>query len=117
VLATITLEGLRNSLTAEILHQPDAVENVATRVFAKWKGAQTQRPLVLLLAGPSGVGKTSLGQALVKTLWGKAVYDIPEQRAVVYKRISVTDFVSEHSVSTLLGANPGLVSSDEAGAC
>src|SRR3546814_16096475 len=59
-----------------------------------------------MLCGPSGVGKTETALALAEALYGG------EQNVVT---INMSEFQEAHTVSTLKGAPPGYVGSDEGG--
>ena len=65
------------------------------------------RPIgVLLLAGPSGVGKTETAHALAELLCGG------EQNLIT---VNMTEYQEKHTVSTLKGAPPGYVGYGEGG--
>ena len=72
-----TLEGLNLENTADILNQEHyGLEKIKKRVLehlAVMKLRKTSRGQILLLVGPPGVGKTSLGQSIAKSLGRKFV--------------------------------------------
>jgi ATP-dependent Clp protease ATP-binding subunit ClpC len=61
---------------------------------------------VFLFLGPPGVGKTELGRALGRFLFG-------DERHVI--RLDMSEFSEPHSVSRLVGSPPGYVGHDEGG--
>ena len=69
--------------------------------------ADPNRPIaVLMLAGPSGVGKTETALALAEQLYGT------ESNLIT---INMSEFQEAHTVSTLKGAPPGYVGYGEGG--
>ena len=69
--------------------------------------ADPKRPIaVLMLAGPSGVGKTETAHALAELIYGT-------DRNLI--TINMSEFQEPHSVSTLKGAPPGYVGYGEGG--
>ncbi|TAM91657.1 ATP-dependent Clp protease ATP-binding subunit [bacterium] len=101
------LLSLEETLTRRIIGQDAAVTAVADAVRRARAGLKDpRRPLSLLFAGPTGVGKTELARALAHFLFGS-------DEAMV--RLDMSEYMEGHAASRLLGAPPGYVGHEEAG--
>ena len=99
---------LENILSEKILGQPQAVKDAAETVRRGLCSIRDpNRPVAcMLLAGPTGVGKTELCRVLAGELYGS-------QSALI--RLDMTEFMEKHTVSRLIGAPPGYVGYEEGG--
>jgi len=97
-----TVLNLRDLMEKSIVGQSHALNQIAESVrTSRAKLTDPNRPVgVFLLAGTSGVGKTETAITLAELLYGG------EQNLTV---INMSEFQSEHEVSSLKGAAPGLV--------
>jgi type VI secretion system protein VasG len=95
-------------LQQRVIGQPHALDLIAKRLMtARANLSDPNRPIaVLMLAGPSGVGKTETALALAEQLYGT------ESNLIT---INMSEFQEAHTVSTLKGAPPGYVGYGEGG--
>ena len=110
------LEGERDrllhmeaALGARVIGQGPAIAAVANAVRRARAGLQDpNRPIgSFLFLGPTGVGKTELTKALAEFLFD-------DEAAMV--RIDMSEYMEKHSVARLIGAPPGYVGYEDAGA-
>ena len=99
---------LEDTLATRILGQKQAVQEAAETVRRGLCSFRDQnRPVAsMLLAGPTGVGKTELCRVLAQELYGS-------KEAMI--RLDMTEFMEKHTVSRLIGAPPGYVGYEEGG--
>lgn len=93
---------MRELLTERIYGQNDAVQSIAQALQVSLSGLNDpERPLgVMLLAGPTGTGKSQTATALADLLFGG-------ERHLI--QFNMNEFQESHTVSTLKGAPPGYV--------
>jgi len=108
-------EGERDKLLRldEVLHervigQDEAVQLVADAVVRARSGIKNpQRPIgSFIFLGPTGVGKTELAKTLTA-----ALFDTAENMI----RIDMSEYQERHTVSRLVGAQPGYVGYEDGG--
>ena len=99
---------LEEVLGAHVYGQSQAVAQVAETVRRGLSGIRdSSRPVAsILLAGPTGVGKTELCRALTQELFGT-------REAMI--RLDMSEFMEKQAVSRLIGAPPGYVGYEEGG--
>ncbi|MBP3500260.1 MAG: type VI secretion system ATPase TssH [Akkermansia sp.] len=99
---------LSSSLGERVVGQDHGLSIIADRILSSRASlADPEKPIaVLMLAGPSGVGKTETALALAESLYGG------EQNLIT---INMSEFQEAHTVSTLKGAPPGYVGYGEGG--
>ncbi|MDO5449523.1 MAG: type VI secretion system ATPase TssH [Akkermansia sp.] len=99
---------LSDTLGERVVGQDHGLRIIADRILsARASLADPEKPIaVLMLAGPSGVGKTETALALAESLYGG------EQNLIT---INMSEFQEAHTVSTLKGAPPGYVGYGEGG--
>ncbi|MCR5084850.1 MAG: type VI secretion system ATPase TssH [Succinivibrionaceae bacterium] len=105
------IEGVLNLASAmkeRVAGQDHALDLIAKRITtARASLADPNRPIaVLMLAGPSGVGKTETALTLATQMYGS------ENNLIT---INMSEFQESHTVSTLKGAPPGYVGYGEGG--
>ena len=100
------LEHLEAQLNQWVRFQPQAIRRFVTAIVARRLGQtrKEQRPLCFLFVGPSGVGKTSLAQALAESYLGS--------RSALL-RYDMAQFTSRWEATRLFGSAPGYVGYDE----
>jgi len=99
---------LAERLRQRVIGQDHAMEAIAKRIQTSRAGIENpNRPIaVMLLVGPSGVGKTETAIALAEALYGG------ENNLIT---INMSEFQEAHTVSTLKGSPPGYVGYGEGG--
>ena len=95
-------------LGQQVRGQPQAVEKAARALRRGLSGLRDEsRPVCcMMLAGPTGVGKTELCRAIAGELFGT-------QDAMI--RLDMSEFMEKQAVSRLIGAPPGYVGYEEGG--
>lgn len=98
------LPRLRRELGRRVLGQDEAVEAAAFKLWSHVSKRAPLRPLSLIFYGPTGVGKSELGKAVVPSL----NHCLGEERyRLVWTELNT--FTQAHSVFRLTGAPPGYV--------
>ncbi len=99
---------LEDTLRERVMGQDHALAAIAKRIRTSRAGIENpNRPIaVMMLVGPSGVGKTETAMALAEALYGG------EGNITT---INMSEFQEAHTVSTLKGAPPGYVGYGEGG--
>ncbi|MDD2220445.1 MAG: ATP-dependent Clp protease ATP-binding subunit [Clostridia bacterium] len=101
------LQGLGARLRERIVNQDAAVEVICDGLKRHRAGISPKRkPVSMIFAGPTGVGKTELAKQLALDLFDSAESII---------RFDMSEFMEKHTVSRLIGAPPGYLGYDEAG--
>ncbi len=100
--------SLDEELCRRVIGQDHGLKIIAKRVVtARASLADPNKPIaVIMLAGPSGVGKTETALALAEQIYGS------DEQIVT---INMSEFQESHTVSTLKGAPPGYVGYGEGG--
>jgi type VI secretion system protein VasG len=100
--------SLGEEMNRRIIGQEQGVKAIAKRVTtARASLADPNKPIaVIMMAGPSGVGKTETALALAEQIYGS------EESIIT---INMSEFQEAHTVSTLKGAPPGYVGYGEGG--
>jgi len=99
--------NIKNTLYDSILGQNNAIEEIIYQIekYFKFK-LYERRPLSLLLAGPTGTGKTETAYLLAETLLG-------DRNKIV--RIDMSEYADRHSIYNLIGAPPGYIGYESSG--
>jgi type VI secretion system protein VasG len=100
--------SLDEELCRRVIGQAHGLKLISKRVVtARASLADPNKPIaVIMLAGPSGVGKTETALALAEQIYGS------EEQIIT---INMSEFQEAHTVSTLKGAPPGYVGYGEGG--
>lgn len=99
---------LSDIMKKRVIGQDQGIDMIAKRITtARASLGDPNKPIaVIMLAGPSGVGKTETALTLAETVYGS------EQNLIT---INMSEFQEAHTVSTLKGAPPGYVGYGEGG--
>lgn len=102
------LNNIETELAKSVVGQEKAVRAISNVIRRSHSGLKdSKRPIgVILLAGPTGVGKTQLVKTLTKFLFGNEGG---------MQRIDLTEYQQEHQVARLYGAPPGYIGYDKGG--
>lgn len=102
------LLSLGDALKSQIIGHDQAIQQLTAALFRSRTGLRDQnRPVgCFLFAGPTGVGKTALAQALALHLFDRKENLI---------RMDMSEYMEKHTVSKLIGAPPGYVGFEEGG--
>lgn len=104
------LSSLLDGLNAKIDGQSLAKDVVARALRRRsMRLDDNERPLRLLFAGPSGVGKTAMATALCESLLGSC---IPDRN---FKRFNLSEFSHPSKFNRLTGGDPNYVGYKEGG--
>lgn len=103
------LARMEEALKGAVIGQDRAVKIISDAVKRSRVGiADPNRPIgSFLFLGPTGVGKTELSRRLAEFMFNDA-------DALV--RVDMSEFMEKHSIAKLIGAPPGYVGYEEAGA-
>ncbi|MDR2823080.1 MAG: AAA family ATPase [Mycoplasmataceae bacterium] len=103
------LLNLDRELKLRVKGQNEAVDLVAKAVLRGRAGINDpSRPIgSFLFIGPTGVGKTELSKALASELFDS-------EKSMI--RFDMSEYMEKHSISKLIGAPPGYVGYEQAGA-
>ena len=99
---------LEESLKARVVGQGEAISAIAHAVRRSRAGIKApNRPIgTFIFMGPTGVGKTLLGQKLAEVMFG-------DEDAII--QIDMSEYMEKFNVSRLVGAPPGYVGYEEGG--
>ncbi|MBQ8356099.1 MAG: ATP-dependent Clp protease ATP-binding subunit [Oscillospiraceae bacterium] len=102
------LLDLEKALSESVMGQEEAVSRAAKALRRGLGGLRDEnRPVCcMLLAGPTGVGKTELCRAITRELFGTTDAMI---------RLDMSEFMEKQAVARLIGAPPGYVGYEEGG--
>jgi ATP-dependent Clp protease ATP-binding subunit ClpC len=102
------IAGLDKYLKDKIIGQDNAIDEIVNAIkIAKAGFRESNKPVaVILLAGPTGVGKTQIAKETARFIFGN-------ERKLI--RIDMSEYMEKHEISKLIGAPPGYIGSDEEG--
>lgn len=100
----VDFTALEEALKRRVIGQDHAVEAVVRGHKRKAAGlSRKEKPFSVMLAGPTGTGKTELAKALAEAL----------DRPLI--RYDMNQYGQDHTVAALVGSPPGYVGSDRPG--
>lgn len=91
-------------LKEKIIGQDAAIDGLAVSVYNHLRKVKPQRPLTIMLPGPTGVGKTATAKALAEVLQAAFGKD-----KMPFITINCNEYREEHRISQLIGSPAGYV--------
>jgi SpoVK/Ycf46/Vps4 family AAA+-type ATPase len=98
-----TAEELTNQLRQKVIGHQESIASLVKLVRGKLTAQKSPKPLVILLPGPTGTGKTELSKALSEAL------------GMTLERCAMGEYGEEHKVANLFGAPVGYVGAEKGG--
>ncbi len=97
------MQGVKERMKERIIGQKAMVDGVVDQFIAALTSRSRQHNIALLM-GPTGVGKSLLGEILAEEFYGD------KSRLI---ELDMTQYKDAHTMTSLFGANNGYVSSDK----
>lgn len=100
---------VQRELEEHVVGQEDAIKAVAETLAGNARKEGASRPLVIFLfTGPTGVGKTFAAECMARALFGESPGALG--------RFNMSEFKERHELARLIGAPPGFLGHEQAGA-
>lgn len=97
-------EALTSKLKEKVIGQEIAIDTIVRVVLGKLASEKNPKPLVVMLPGPTGTGKTEISKALADALGTKLT------------RFDMGEYAESFKASNLFGSAKGYVGSEDGGA-
>lgn len=102
-----SLKNINDVLKSSIIGQDDAIDKICQVVKRNRVGLSNKnKPIVMFLGGPTGVGKTLIAKKLSKEVFGDEKYLV---------RLDMSEYAEKSSITKLIGSAPGYVGYDNGG--
>mgnify|MGYP002525497071 CR=1 FL=1 len=101
------LKNLDERIKKIVIGQDDAVDNVCKAIKKQRVGiSNPNKPVVFLMAGSTGVGKTYLAKTIAKEVFG-------DEKKLV--RLDMAEYADKTSVNKIFGSSPGYIGFEKGG--
>ncbi len=103
------LLNLPNELAQSVAGQDETLKKISNAILRSRAGINDPNKPIgsFMFLGPTGVGKTEVAKTLARSLFNS-------EKAMV--RLDMSEYMEKHSVSKMVGAPPGYVGYEQAGA-
>lgn len=102
-----SLKNINKVLKNSIIGQDEAIDKICQVVKRSRVGLSNKnKPIVMFLGGPTGVGKTLIAKKLAKEVFGDEKYLV---------RLDMSEYSEKSSITKLIGSAPGYVGFDNGG--
>lgn len=102
-----SLKNINSVLKNSIIGQDEAIDKICQVVKRNRVGLNNKnKPIVMFLGGPTGVGKTLIAKKLSKEVFGDEKYLV---------RLDMSEYAEKSSITKLIGSAPGYVGYDNGG--
>lgn len=106
---SINPDTLAAALKERIIGQDGQIEGIARAVCNHLRKKKPQRPLTIMLAGPTGVGKSATARAL-----SEEIRRLTNDESMPLVTVNCNEFREEYRISQLLGSPAGYVGYNDA---
>ena len=101
------LKKINEKIKNFVVGQDDAVDTVCKAIKRQRIGiSNPNKPVVFLMAGSTGVGKTYLAKMVAKELFG-------DEKKLI--RLDMAEYADKTSINKILGSNPGYIGFEKGG--
>lgn len=101
------LKGINDRIKNVVIGQEEAIDEICQSIKRQRIGiSNPNKPVVFLMAGPTGVGKSYLAKTIAKEVFG-------DEKKLV--RLDMAEYADNTSITKLIGAGSGYIGYDNGG--